>query len=109
MTKQGGNIKSWKRRYFKLLADGNMHYFKDHTAGVKSAALGIIEVRSLDAIHIGIACAWKSNAGAVRDVPMEARLELVASKRTWCIFCDSVADAALWGAVLNTVRESPPL
>jgi len=51
LTKEGGSIKTWKRRYF-VLKNGELAYFKDKKDASKEPT-GVIQLSTATAVQLG--------------------------------------------------------
>ncbi|ETO25789.1 PH-protein kinase domain containing protein, partial [Reticulomyxa filosa] len=85
MTKQGGSIKTWRRRYFVLYADGQMYYFKQKDK--QDLAKGSVDLST-----------------TYRLVKLASHHEFHVStrERTWCFRADNEVEKSEW---LDTISQ----
>lgn len=93
MTKQGGFIKSWRRRWF-ILKDGLLSYYKE--PGMKLQ--GVIHVHNAVSVSTAPECP-KPHAFKI-DVP---------SQRVFYIYCETQEEADDWIKVLDNSRKGVPV
>jgi len=93
MTKEGGSIKTWKKRYF-VLRDGQLSYYKN------------IGEEPIDTLNI-------SSASAVRAADKNKKskpycFEIVFSNRTYAFSCDTEEEKKSWIDALTPSLKSSP-
>lgn len=89
LTKLGGIVKNWKRRYC-ILKNGILRYYKDE-ASLKPQGTVILERARLE------------HAGA--DVDKEHAFLIVAPLRTWVFYADNADEKKAWMEVLEKQIE----
>ena len=92
MTKQGGNIKNWKKRWF-VLEKGHLYYYKDKIA-VKPK--GDIVLQSVHVVKVPIEKSGKPNSFLIAT-----RGTLKREGRDYLIYCDTPEECDEWVSVLK--------
>jgi serine/threonine protein kinase len=89
LSKEGGSIKSWKRRFF-VLKDGNIIYYKQE--GDKEA-LGSISITS------------SVNIKAAERKGKKNYFEIITSSKVFCLCADKPEERDAWVAALQKEKE----
>lgn len=106
LVKQGGRVKSWKRRYFVLAGNGTMYYFKDATT---FAARGEIKMDGT----------WKAVPFTTPKLPFAFHLfsykaftkrtkrmsitKEPSDERVYVLICESEAELKAWVEDINRI------
>jgi hypothetical protein len=99
MWKQGGKVKSWKRRWFILYGKHIAYYEKD-----ESTALGKLIAKGCIHIHDVKCEPTKSSKFPAPSAPFL----LHANERVFLLVADSIADRLAWMSALKRVNDRPP-
>mmetsp|Transcript_13871 Transcript_13871/g.23914 ORF Transcript_13871/g.23914 Transcript_13871/m.23914 type:complete len:370 (-) Transcript_13871:18-1127(-) len=99
MWKQGGQIKSWKQRWFILYGKHIAYYEKDeNTSRGKLTAKGCIHIHS-------VKCEPTKHS---KHPPPHAPFFLHANERSFLLVAPTVAERNLWMNALKRVNDRPP-
>ncbi|ETO34984.1 hypothetical protein RFI_02095 [Reticulomyxa filosa] len=79
MTKQGGSIKTWRRRYFVLFSDGQMYYFKQKEN--QEIAKGSVDL---------------STTHRLVKLSLNHEFHVSTRERTWCFRTDDELEKNDW-------------
>lgn len=88
LTKEGGNFKTWKKRWFVLNGD-TLKYYKNFPQGEKRKELGVIDLNTIQVVEEGMR--------GKRQV-----IWLKGNSRTWYLLADHPDEEADW---LNVLRS----
>eukprot|EP00742_Colponemidia_sp_Colp-10_P002091 GILJ01002233.1.p1 GENE.GILJ01002233.1~~GILJ01002233.1.p1 ORF type:complete len:513 (+),score=64.21 GILJ01002233.1:87-1625(+) len=108
LTKQGGRIKTWKKRYF-ILSGRILHYFKDAEAVEPCGFIPLVNifVRLLDPTTIEITNNTELKRGSIKSAKRTSGGALVPGRHTRYVMCAESADEAKeWCALLSSFE--PP-
>ncbi|KJE91850.1 hypothetical protein CAOG_08647 [Capsaspora owczarzaki ATCC 30864] len=84
LTKIGGNIKTWRRRYMILnVLDGKLSYFR--TPG-DTAPLGVIDVQHSQAVYMAPSC----------ETHREHCIAIATATRTYLMYGDTLNETEAW-------------
>ena len=93
MTKLGGNIKNWKKRWF-VLEKGHLYYYKDKIA-VKPK--GDIVLQSVTVVKVPF-----EKSGKLNSFLIATRGTLKREGRDYLIYCDTPEECDEWVSVLKS-------
>eukprot|EP00743_Colponemidia_sp_Colp-15_P009442 GILK01010322.1.p1 GENE.GILK01010322.1~~GILK01010322.1.p1 ORF type:complete len:519 (+),score=75.99 GILK01010322.1:94-1650(+) len=108
LTKQGGRIKTWKKRYF-ILSGRILHYFKDAEAVEPCGFIPLVNifVRLLDPMTIEITNSTDLKRGSIKSAKRTSGGALVPGRHTRYVMCaESAEEAKEWCALLSSFE--PP-
>ncbi|EGD76197.1 hypothetical protein PTSG_00903 [Salpingoeca rosetta] len=94
ITKMGGRIRNWRRRFFILTAQGMLLYAKDQSS--LDQPLGSLHVRHIQEIKPPEECAWASSSSRPKSAQPDACFEIVTAKRKFWLVCDTPQEAQTW-------------
>jgi hypothetical protein len=107
MVKQGGMIKSWKRRLFVLDSNGVLSYFKSDPdlakAGTTSSPSGTINTAACTMLKIDAEPAtilWPGACASAR-----CGIVLRTQSRTYAMYAESKANALRWAQLLSMTAK----
>lgn len=94
MKKEGGSVKSWKKRFFELTRT-HLHYYRSTTGNTRAELLNSIEISSLTSL--------RSYNGLYRGYDFVIVLE--TEKRTFWFSCESAYEQSQWLKYIRMVME----
>jgi len=108
LTKQGGKIKTWKKRWV-VLSDREMRYYKDVTqaqAEGKKAAKGKAGDDGIDALDLCGGFEWESERGGKDGEWVFTVKPVVGTGRVYKFACPTEGDREGWVRVLKQIKEA---
>lgn len=98
LTKQGGAIKSWRRRFFTLRANNVLYYYKD----VNKDPQGEIDLRDGTLrIRQGVC-----EDGCWYKIPLERTIVVETANRKYYLFSETVIEAVSWLEMLKEATNT---
>ena len=89
LTKMGGNIKTWRKRWMILKSDHTLQYFKEPG----KQALGTI---NLSDPRFNVMAGSRNDCSWPKNCNIECSLVITTSQRTYFMFADTVDEADEW-------------
>lgn len=79
----GGNVKSWKRRYFVLKHNGFLYYYPDSQCKAEKGRVDIVNMERV--------CTYEAGIGDKLPDPssMDRSLVIVTQERNYTLVCDT--------------------
>ena len=99
LTKQGGAIKSWRKRFFTLRANNVLYYYRD----VNKDPQGEIDLKDHNlSIRPGVL-----EDGCWSKIPLERTIVVETANRKYYLFSETVIEAVSWLEMLKDVTSKP--
>ncbi|KAI6658082.1 Auxilin-related protein 1-like [Oopsacas minuta] len=99
LTKQGGTIKNWKKRFFTLRTNKVLYYYRD----INKEPQGEIDLNdNLFSIRAG-----SCEDGCWSKIPFKRTLVLDTTNRRYYLYSETVQEADTWLERITNVRNKP--
>ena len=104
LIKQGGRVKTWKRRYFVLDSAGHLTYYMSETDAEQSSnRLGVINIKK--ALYVTPRSKESKDEGNWPPVvPIDNCFIIITNDRNYGIYAESELDSQKWVKTLQAVR-----
>lgn len=89
LTKMGGNIKNWNKRWMILRSNHTLQYYKEPSKPAKGTI-------SLNDINFNVAVGDKSSCNWPKNCNVDYSLVLTTTSRTYYMFADTELEAEQW-------------
>ena len=101
LTKQGGNIKNWKKRFFTLRTNKVLYYYRD----INKDPQGEIDLNEPS---------FEIREGTCEDgcwskIPLERTMVLVTRVRRYYLYSETVHEADKWIETIREVTRKPTI
>ena len=97
LTKQGGAIKSWRKRFFTLRTNNVLYYYRD----VSKDPQGEIDLKDESLNIRGGTC----EDGCWSKIPLERTIVVETTNRKYYLFSETVIEAVSWLGMLRDVTS----
>lgn len=98
LTKMGGNIKSWNKRWMILRSNHTLQYYKEPTKPAKGTI-------NLNDINFDVAIGNKTSCNWPKNCNVDYSLVLTTTSRTYYMFAESEVEAEHWLTHLQTYAD----
>ena len=98
LTKMGGNIKSWRKRWVVLQSNSTLQYFKEPS----KVAQGTI---NLNDINFDVMAGSKNSCNWPKNCNIECSVVIVTTSRIYFMFADTVREAEEWIGLLQRYAD----
>ena len=101
LTKQGGNFKSWRKRFFTLRSNKVLYYYRD----INKEPQGEVDLNDPTfSIREGVSedCCWAK-------VPLDRSMVLLTKGRTYFLFAETANESERWMEAIREMTRRPTI
>ncbi len=98
LTKMGGNIKSWRKRWMVLQSNSTLQYYKEPS----KAGKGTI---NLNDINFDVVVGSKNSCNWPKNCDIDCSMVITTTSRIYYMFADSLREADEWIRLLQKYAD----